>query len=76
VFTRCSNGRDLNRDFPDRFTSATMEASGNEQPETAAMMEWTKNTGFVASASMHEVGGWARGVGPGEGRGAPTGQGG
>lgn len=33
-----------------------MEASGSEQPEVAAIMEWSLATGFVASASMHEVG--------------------
>lgn len=52
----CSNGLDLNRDFPDRFRSPTMEASGGEQPEVAAIMQWSLATGFVASASMHEVG--------------------
>ncbi|KAL4436066.1 hypothetical protein ABPG77_005514 [Micractinium sp. CCAP 211/92] len=49
-----ANGRDLNRDFPDRFSNAAMEASGSEQPEVAAIMEWSLATGFVASASMHE----------------------
>ena len=62
-------GKDLNRDFPDRFASpsasqpggggaaaAAMQPTGHEQPETAAIMDWTLRTGFVASASMHEVG--------------------
>lgn len=49
-----ANGLDLNRDFPDRFRSPTMEASGGEQPEVAAIMQWSLATGFVASASMHE----------------------
>ncbi|EFN60129.1 hypothetical protein CHLNCDRAFT_49638 [Chlorella variabilis] len=49
-----SAGQDLNRDFPDRFSSPPMEPSGSEQPETKAIMDWTLATGFVASASMHE----------------------
>ncbi|KAL4422479.1 hypothetical protein ABPG75_008676 [Micractinium tetrahymenae] len=49
-----ANGRDLNRDFPDRFSSPAMEVSGGEQPEVASIMQWTLATGFVASASMHE----------------------
>lgn len=53
---RRSAGQDLNRDFPDRFSSPPMEPSGSEQPETKAIMDWTLATGFVASASMHEVG--------------------
>lgn len=32
--------------------------SGSEQPETAAIMKWILETGFVASAAMHEV--WRR----------------
>lgn len=51
----CSQDRDLNRDFPDRFSSPAMQPSGGEQPETAAMMAWSQSVGFVASASMHEV---------------------
>jgi carboxypeptidase D len=52
--------RDLNRDFPDRFTAtggalaALLEASGGEQPETAAVMAWTRRVGFAAGASFHE----------------------
>ena len=51
----CSQDLDLNRDFPDRFSSPTMQPSGGEQPEVAAMMAWSQSVGFVASASMHEV---------------------
>jgi len=50
-----SKDKDLNRDFPDRFSSPTMQPSGEEQPEVAAMMAWSQAVGFVASASMHEV---------------------
>lgn len=32
-----------------------MQPSGGEQPETAAIMDWSRRVGFVASASMHEV---------------------
>lgn len=52
----CSHGKDLNRDFPDRFSPTGMATTGKEQPETRAIMEWTLKTGFTASASMHEVG--------------------
>lgn len=51
----CRAKRDLNRDFPDRFASPSMFASGLEQPETAAVMAWSLSKGFVASASFHEV---------------------
>ena len=56
----CRAERDLNRDFPDRFASSGMQRSGQEQPETAAIMDWTMGAAgpFVASASMHEVGWW------------------
>ena len=50
-----SEGRDLNRDFPDRFASSALEPTGSEQPETKAIMDWTLATGFVAGASMHEA---------------------
>lgn len=55
-------GKDLNRDFPDRFAAGGMAASGQEQPETKAIMAWSQRVGFVASASMHEVR-WGHGVG-------------
>lgn len=55
------NGIDLNRDFPDVInkTTATRIAppllrTGWEQPETVAIMDWSKSRSFVASAAMHE----------------------
>jgi len=52
-----SNGVDLNRDFPSPLDApdGPLAATGAEQPETAAIMRWTSETRFVASASMHEV---------------------
>lgn len=49
---------DLNRDFPDPLLlgSTGLHPTGDEQPETLALMKWTTDTHFVASASMHEVG--------------------
>ncbi len=57
---RCLKGhQDLNRDFPDRYTGdGKLTATGKEQKETAAIMQWTLKTGFVASASVHEVSMW------------------
>eukprot|EP00249_Psilotum_nudum_P024692 c29265_g2_i5 orf=101-1795(-) len=46
------NGIDLNRDFPDQF----FPQNNNEklrQPETKAVMDWTRRNRFVASASLH-----------------------
>ena len=53
----CSAFVDLNRDFPDPMLLGynNLSASGREQPETLAMMKWSKSRHFVASASMHEV---------------------
>lgn len=58
----CSNGRDLNRDFPEVLNQtsgeripAPLPLRGSEQPETAAIMAWASSRSFVASASMHEV---------------------
>lgn len=34
---------------------ADLAPGGGEQPETAAIMRWTLETGFVASAALHEV---------------------
>lgn len=47
---------DLNRDFPDPLLlgSTGLHPTGDEQPETLALMKWTTDTHFVASASMHE----------------------
>jgi hypothetical protein len=58
---RCSNGKDLNRDFPDPLAGGKgrsrgpLPALGTEQPETAAVMRWAASRPFVAAASMHEV---------------------
>ena len=53
----CSEDVDLNRDFPDPLLLGTtgLQPSGNEQPETLALMQWMKQVHFVASASLHEV---------------------
>lgn len=57
----CSNGKDLNRDFPDPLAGGKgrsrgpLPALGTEQPETAAVMRWAASRPFVAAASMHEV---------------------
>jgi carboxypeptidase D len=50
-------GVDLNRDA-DADDADFLAPSGSEQPETAAIMKWILETGFVASAAMHEV--WRR----------------
>ena len=42
-------GVDLNRNFPDRFG----RSEGTIQPETKAIMDWTKNHPFVISAGLH-----------------------
>ncbi|MFZ4620732.1 MAG: M14 family zinc carboxypeptidase [Bacteroidota bacterium] len=46
------NGRDLNRDFPDRISSPANGTRGR-QPETAAMMRWTFDHNFSLSANFH-----------------------
>ncbi|GAB4822565.1 hypothetical protein N2152v2_009611 [Parachlorella kessleri] len=46
--------KDLNRNFPDRYSRRGMQPTGKEEPETAALMDWTLKTGFVAAASFHE----------------------
>ncbi|GMH44695.1 hypothetical protein BSKO_12647 [Bryopsis sp. KO-2023] len=52
---RNANNFDLNRNFPDRVRDGLpLEASGFEQPETTAVMNWVINGSFVASANMHE----------------------
>ncbi|XP_015916488.1 carboxypeptidase D isoform X1 [Parasteatoda tepidariorum] len=44
-----ANFQDLNRNFPDYFSSTNPVA----QPETAAMREWITSTQFVLSANFH-----------------------
>eukprot|EP00882_Tetradesmus_deserticola_P011128 GHRQ01011767.1.p1 GENE.GHRQ01011767.1~~GHRQ01011767.1.p1 ORF type:complete len:333 (+),score=114.99 GHRQ01011767.1:504-1502(+) len=52
------NNVDLNRNFPDpielRSTEKMKQPLPNAQPETVAMMKWTLETPFVASANLHE----------------------
>jgi hypothetical protein len=46
-----ANGVDLNRDFPNAF-DARPKADGF-QPETRAVMDWSRNHSFVLSANFH-----------------------
>eukprot|EP00803_Ostreobium_quekettii_P005885 evm.model.scf_4584.1 EVM.evm.TU.scf_4584.1 scf_4584:2989-6025(+) len=49
------NQRDLNRDFPDRIEQhGNLDATGKEQPETLAVMNWIQHGSFVGSADLHE----------------------
>ncbi|KAK3916566.1 Carboxypeptidase D [Frankliniella fusca] len=47
-----ANGVDLNRDFPDQFTSADKRAE-DCQKETQALMKWIVSEPFVLSANLH-----------------------
>jgi len=47
-----ARNKDLNRDFPDQFTSNHNDANGR-QPETAAVMSWVSSHHFVLSANFH-----------------------
>ncbi|XP_024022850.1 carboxypeptidase SOL1 isoform X2 [Morus notabilis] len=47
-----ANNIDLNRDFPDQFFPMNDDAFGR-QPETTAIMRWSREIHFTASASLH-----------------------
>jgi len=49
-----SNGKDLNRDFPDRFDQGGMSSSmEGRQPETKSVMNWSMKYPFVSSLVFH-----------------------
>lgn len=49
-----ANGRDLNRDFPDRYDAGGISSSlDGRQPETQAIMQWTMDHPFVSSLVFH-----------------------
>lgn len=47
-----ANGQDLNRNFPDQFTSPANTKNGR-QPEVVAVMNWIEQNNFVLSANYH-----------------------
>jgi len=46
-----ANGIDLNRNFPDQFV--VQEENAHREPETEAVMKWTRQVPFVLSANLH-----------------------
>lgn len=50
VGSKNANGIDLNRNFPDQFFPST---TGKPEPETRAIVKWSKSTPFILSASLH-----------------------
>lgn len=50
-----ANGRDLNRDFPDQFDHPGMpDDFPSRQPETAAVMRWSRSVNATAALNFHE----------------------
>ncbi len=47
-----AHGVDLNRDFPDQYTDPVDTFEGRE-PETVAVMQWTRERNFVLSMNYH-----------------------
>lgn len=51
MFRGNARGQDLNRDFPDQFTSKPQ--SYGYQPETKAIQTWLSKIPFILSANLH-----------------------